>query len=252
MVQDQEMRDRVVVVSGGGTGIGRATAELFAQAGAWVVVVGRRSAPLEVTAQSSERIVPVPVDILCEADLDRLIQTIERRWACIDVLVNNAAIFIQCQLDHIDFQTTTSIFATNVIGPSLLCKAALPLLKATRGSIVNVSSTFGHKAAPMIAHYAASKAAIEHLTRCWALELAPSGVRVNAIAPGPTETDVLAQSGLSLSKIMLIKNDEEKQIPLGRRGTPNEVANWIVKLSDPSAAWISGQVISVDGGLSIS
>lgn len=103
----------------------------------------------------------------------------------------------------------------------------------------------------MIAHYAASKAALEHLTRCWALELAPSGVRVNAIAPGPTETGILTQSGLSPAQIKQIKNDEAKQVPLGRRGTADEVAQWIVKLGNPSATWITGQVISVDGGLSI-
>jgi NAD(P)-dependent dehydrogenase (short-subunit alcohol dehydrogenase family) len=251
MVQDQEMQDRVVIVSGGGTGIGRATAEQFARAGAWVVVAGRRSAPLDITAQASNRIVPVPVDILCDADLSRLIHTIEERWARIDVLINNAGMFRQCPLETIDSQMLTSVFATNVIGPSLLAKAALPFLKASHGSIVNVSSTFGHKAAPMIAHYAASKAAIEHLTRCWALELAPSGVRVNAIAPGPTETEILEQSGLSSDQIKQIRVEEAKQIPMQRLGTPDEVASWIVNLGIPSTTWITGQVISIDGGLSV-
>ncbi len=251
MSHDQTMRDRVVIVTGGGTGIGRATAEQFAHAGAWVIAVGRRSAPLEVTAQASDKVVPIPIDILREADIDRLIQFVERRWARIDALINNAGMFKQIPLEKTDSETLSSIFATNVIGPSMMCKTALPLLKATKGAIVNLSSTFGHKAAPMISHYAASKAAIEHLTRCWALELAPYLVRVNAIAPGPTETDILAQSGLLPSQIEQMNDEESKQVPLGRRGNPNEVAKWVVNLADPSATWVTGQVISVDGGLSV-
>jgi NAD(P)-dependent dehydrogenase (short-subunit alcohol dehydrogenase family) len=145
----------------------------------------------------------------------------------------------------------TSLFATNILGPTLLSRAALPSLKATQGSIVNISSTFGHKASPMISHYAASKAALEHLTRCWALELAPFGIRVNAVAPGPTETDILERSGMSADAVDQIKKEEALRIPLGRRGDPEEVASWIVKLAEPEASWMTGQVISVDGGLGI-
>src|SRR5690606_4645676 len=97
-----------------------------------------------------------------------------------------------------------------------------------------------------------SKAALEHLTRCWALELAPHRIRVNAVAPGPTETDILASSGLPATVIEKIKKDEVERVPLGRRGTADEIAAWIVSLANPAATWITGQVIAVDGGLSIS
>lgn len=246
------MKDRVVIISGGGTGIGRAAALQFASAGAWVMVVGRRAAPLEETATLSQRIVPLPADLLLEADLKSVVQTAMSRWGRIDVVVNNAGSFVPGPLAEFDRHQVTSLFATNVLGPSLLSQAALPSLKETRGAIVNVSSTFGHKAAPLFSHYAASKAALEHLTRCWALELAPERVRVNAVAPGPTDTEILERSGLAADVIAQIKQEDAARVPLGRRGTPEEVAAWIVALSDPAASWVTGQVVTVDGGLSIS
>ena len=103
----------------------------------------------------------------------------------------------------------------------------------------------------MISHHAASKAALEHLTRCWALELAPYRIRVNAVAPGPTETGILERSGLLIAIVEQIKEDEVERVPLGRRGTPEEVAAWIVDLANPTANWITGQVGAVDGGLSM-
>lgn len=142
------------------------------------------------------------------------------------------------------------IFAVNVIGPSLLATAALPHLTAARGAIVNVSSTFGHKAAAGLSHYAASKAALEHMMRCWALELAPAGVRVNAVAAGPTETEFLAERmQLSPEQVAHVKKEEAGRIPMGRRGVPEDVAPWIVALAAPDAAWVTAQVITVDGGL---
>jgi NAD(P)-dependent dehydrogenase (short-subunit alcohol dehydrogenase family) len=114
-----------------------------------------------------------------------------------------------------------------------------------------VSSTFGHRPAAGFAHYAASKAAIEQLTRSWALELAPDGIRVNAVAPGPTESEALASAGLPADAIEQIKTDEAARIPLRRRGEPAEVAAWIVRLADRHTSWLTGQVLTVDGGLEL-
>src|SRR5690606_11641308 len=111
---------------------------------------------------------------------------------------------------------------------------------------------FGHKAAAGLSHYAASKAALEHLTRCWALELAPAGVRVNAVAAGPTETDfLLERMGLSEAEAEAVETDERRRCPRGRRVAPDGVAQWIVRLASPAASWVTGRVLAVDGGLSI-
>ena len=140
----------------------------------------------------------------------------------------------------------------NVVGPSLLTAAALPYLSSVRGAIINVSSTFGHKPVAGLSHYAASKAALEHLTRCWALELAIHGVRVNAVAAGPTESGALTgMMGLSSQEAAAIKEQERERIPLKRRGNPDDVARWIVQLADPASEWVTGQVIAIDGGLGI-
>jgi NAD(P)-dependent dehydrogenase (short-subunit alcohol dehydrogenase family) len=186
-------------------------------------------------------------------DASRTIATTVERWGRVDVLVNNAGAGAILPLEAATASAITEMFAVNVFGPSLLATAALPYLKAAQGNIVNVSSTFGHKAAGTLSHYAASKAALEHMTRCWALELAADGIRVNAVAAGPTETDFLIERmGLSEAQAETVKNDERSRIPLGRRGVPEEVARWIVTLASDAGEWITGQVITVDGGLSIS
>jgi NAD(P)-dependent dehydrogenase (short-subunit alcohol dehydrogenase family) len=166
--------------------------------------------------------------------------------------VNNAGAGAVLPLAEIDARQILDILAVNVIGPSLLAQAAVPHLEATGGSIVNVSSVFGHRAAANLSHYAASKAALEHLTRCWALELAGQGVRVNAVAAGPTESGALTgMMGLSPEEAADIEAKEREKIPLGRRGRPDDVARWILNLSDPASDWVTGQVIDVDGGLGL-
>ncbi|MFF5263601.1 SDR family NAD(P)-dependent oxidoreductase [Actinomadura viridis] len=104
---------------------------------------------------------------------------------------------------------------------------------------------------PGAAHYAASKAALEHLTRSWAVELAPERVRVNALAPGPTESEALSAAGLPDGVVEQIKQDESARVPLGRRGEPGEIATWILRLADPAATWLTGQVLTIDGGLEL-
>ena len=246
------LNEKVVIVTGGSSGIGRAAALRFAALGARVVITGRRAAALEAVAAGHSDIVAAVADAASPEDAGRVVGEAVERWGRLDVLVNNAGAGAILPLAEATAEQIRRILAVNVLGPSLLAAAALPHLAAARGAIVNISSTFGHRPAAGLSHYAASKAALEHLTRCWALELAPQGIRVNAVAPGPTESGALTgMMGLSPEQAAAVEEQEREQIPLGRRGEPDEVARWIVRLADPASDWVTGQVIAVDGGLGL-
>jgi NAD(P)-dependent dehydrogenase (short-subunit alcohol dehydrogenase family) len=247
------LKDKVVIITGGSSGIGRAAARSFAERGSKVIITGRRSGPLKEAMRDHPNIAGFTADVSAPGDAARTINETLDAWGRLDILVNNAGAGAILPMADATAEKIASIFAVNVLGPSLLSAAALPYLAASKGSIVNVSSTFGQKPTAGLSHYAASKAALDHLTRCWALELAPQGVRVNAIAAGPTETGALTgMMALSPEQAEAVKERERERIPLKRRGNPEEVARWIVSLADPASEWVTGQVITVDGGLGIS
>jgi NAD(P)-dependent dehydrogenase (short-subunit alcohol dehydrogenase family) len=249
----QGLKDKVVIVTGGTSGIGRAAARLFAERGAKVIITGRRAGPLKEATRDHANIAGFTADVSVPADAARTINETLNTWGRVDVLVNNAGAGAILPMAEATAEKIVGIFSVNVLGPSLLSAAALPYLAASKGSIVNVSSTLGRKPTAGLSHYAASKAALDHLTRCWALELAPQGVRVNAVAAGPTESGALTgMMGLSPEQAEAVKDRERERIPLKRRGNPEEVARWIVSLADPASEWVTGQVITIDGGLGIS
>ena len=250
-VGSAEFAGRSVIITGAGSGIGRASARAFASAGASVLAVGRRAEKLAETAADAGSIVPFVADVRGEEAAEAVVGEAARLWGRVDVLVNNAGVFSSLPLAEVTAPALRDVVDTNVTAPSLLAAAALSSLREHRGTIVNVSSTFGHRPAPGFSHYGASKAAIEHLTRSWAAELAAHGIRVNAVAPGPTESEALVAAGLPEADIVEIKRAEAARIPLGRRGDPAEVAQWIVHLADPAASWVTGQVIAIDGGLAV-
>lgn len=170
-MQDQ----RVVIVTGGSSGIGRAAAQRFAAQGDKVLIAGRRPEAIHAAATEHANMVGLVADVASPTDAGRTVAQAIDRWGRLDALINNAGAGAILPLAETTVERITDIFSVNVIGPSLLASTALPHLEKTRGAIVNVSSTFGHKPGVALSHYAASKAALEHLTRCWALELAPIG-----------------------------------------------------------------------------
>jgi NAD(P)-dependent dehydrogenase (short-subunit alcohol dehydrogenase family) len=239
---------RVVAVTGAGTGIGRATARAFAAEGAHVVAIGRRAEPLEETAAGHDRIMPLAADITAEGEPDRIIQAVLRTHGRLDVLVNNAGMVRSGALGTLTPEMISVQVATNLVAPVLLAQAALPPLETSSGVIVNVSTSVGQRAWPGSSVYAATKAALESLTRSWAVELAPRGIRVAAVAPGAIDTPIGEHQGLTPERMAAVREWQLAHTPLGRIGRPEEVAWAISRLAAPAASFVTGVVLPVDGG----
>ncbi|GAB7106912.1 SDR family oxidoreductase [Streptomyces phaeofaciens JCM 4814] len=239
---------RVVLVTGAGTGIGRATARAFAADGAHVVAVGRRSEPLHETACGHARIVPLAADIVAAGGPERIIDTVMESHGRLDVLVNNAGVVQSGALGMLTAEMIEPQSATNLIAPILLAQAALPALEASGGTIVNVSTSVGQRGWPGNSVYAATKAALDSLTRSWAVELAPRGVRVVAVAPGAIDTPIGEHQGLTPQRRAAVRKWQLAHTPLGRIGRPEEVASVITQLAAPASSFVTGVVLPVDGG----
>jgi NAD(P)-dependent dehydrogenase (short-subunit alcohol dehydrogenase family) len=244
------MRTPVVLITGGLTGIGRATALAFAQEGARLMVSGRRDdagnalvAELRATGVEAEF---MHADVRREDDVQALIDKTLARFGQLDVAVNNAG--TEGKPSPVTEQTAESYaatFDTNVLGTLLSMKHEMRVMQAQgSGSIVNLSSTMGQRGAPNASLYTASKHAVEGLTKSAALEGASSGVRVNAVAPGPVDTELLTRfAGSPERKAGLIAG-----VPLKRAAKPQEIADAILFLASDKATFITGQIISVNGG----
>lgn len=249
---DTTTSTRVVVVTGAGTGIGRATARAFAGQGATVVAVGRREGPLREAAEGHAGIHPFVADITAEGAAEKIVRTAVGAHGRLDVLVNNAGISAGGPLGTLDRSVITPLLETNLVAPVLLTQAAVPALRASRGVVVNVSTAIGQRGWPANSFYPATKSALETLTRCWAVELAPDGVRVVAVAPGAIETPIADHMGLSPERREALRAWQLAHTPLGRIGRPDEVAWAITALAAPDAAFVTGTVLPVDGGALVS
>ncbi|RAY12699.1 ketoreductase [Actinomadura craniellae] len=244
---------RGVIVTGGGTGIGRATARAFARQGAQVLIVGRTESTLIETAKEHPGIRVLAADIT-DPEVPRLVvDTAVREFGRLDVLVNNAAVLGYRPLPHIDRDLADRQLGTNLVAPIFLTQRALDPLEATGGTVVNLSTagSLGLRSWPNNSLYGAAKVALDFLTRTWAVELGPRGIRVVGIAPGVIDTASGPQMGMTPEQYAGFLQQISTQAPAGRVGTPEEVAWWIVQLTSPEAAYANGMVLPVDGALSL-
>ena len=240
----------VVLITGALTGIGRAAAVAFAKKGAEVVVAGRRDeagrALVEELRSLGSEAEFIKADVRKEDEVRALVDKTVARFGRLDVAVNNAG--TEGRVGPITDQTAESYaatFDTNVLGVILSLKHEARVMREQgRGSIVNISSTYGHEGAPGASVYVGSKHAVEGITKSVALEVAESGVRVNAVAPGPTDTSMLTRfTGTPENKAALVTG-----VPMRRLGHTEELADAIVFISSDEASFITGHILNVDGG----
>ena len=245
---ENRFEGKTVVVTGGNSGIGQATAVAFAQEGARVIVTGRRRDALDETERLHPSIVGVVADVQSARDAQRVVDKAVEVGGALDILVNNAGVAAFEPVTSLNPETSQELFSINVLGLITFTSAALPALTASKGSIVNISSVVGSHTFAGASVYSATKAAVNSLTRTWAVELAPVGVRVNAVAPGPVETPIFYKGGIPADQIAATKEHLAAGVPVGRLGTPDDVAQWVLHVADPRAAWFTGQVVGIDGG----
>src|SRR5258705_595071 len=243
---------KAVVVTGATSGIGRAAAESFGREGASVVLVGRNEAALNDVAgrlrDAGSRAATCAADVTAADAPQRIVATALDAFGGIDVLVNAAGVFAAGALEATTDEGWDAMMAINLRAPFRLMRAAAPHLAERKGSVVNVSSVNGLRSFPGVLAYCVSKAGVDQLTRCAALEMAPLGVRINAVNPGVIVTNLHRRSGMGETQYEAFLQRSKETHPLGRPGQPEEIAALILFLASERAGWMTGETIPIDGG----
>jgi len=247
---DRILEGKRALITGGTSGIGAATAELFVQHGARVAIVGRDHQRGQAL-QRSLNVDFVACDVTQAAAVSAMVQQVVQRLGSIDVLFNNAGIINFGSVVDAEIDEWDALMATNVRGVFLVSRAVLPhMIAARRGSIVNMGSNLGLVGTRGAAAYAASKGAIVQLTRAMALDHAGDGIRVNCVCPGTIETPLVARQRLGRTEEQERQAVEriKQRFPLGRIGEPREVASVVAFLASDLASFVTGAMYSIDGG----
>ncbi|MEQ1869998.1 MAG: glucose 1-dehydrogenase [Vicinamibacterales bacterium] len=245
--------NKAIVVTGATSGIGRAAALQFAAQGGSVVLVGRTAEALirlkgEIDA-SGGRAIFCAVDVTSSDAPGRIVGAAVEAFGGIDVLVNAAGVIATGNIESTSDAAWDQMMAINLRGPFRLMREAIPQLKARKGNVVNVSSVNGLRSFAGVLAYCVSKSGMDQLTRCAALEMAPHGVRVNAVNPGVTVTNLHTRGGMNPEAYAAFLQRSTETHPLGRPGQPEEVAEVILFLaSSEKSGWMTGETIPVDGG----
>jgi len=245
------LEGKIALLTGAGTGIGRSIAKRLADEGAAVVITGRTKETLAESAGQHENISYVVADIGRPDEVAHLVSEVRERHGRLDILVNNAGVapvtpFAEATMDEYD-----SVFLANVRGLVDLTMRTLPLLKETKGNVVNLSSVIVARPVANMSNYAASKAAVNAYTKVWAKEFAQDGVRVNVVSPGPIETPIYDKTDLSAEGIQEHVNSVIRQVPLHRFGKAEDVASVVAFLASDEANFVTGAEYLVDGGMAV-
>ncbi len=247
-----ELDGRIALVTGASSGIGRAIALKLAALGARVALTGRRVAPLEAVADevraAGGQAQAIAGDVRDEVHADAAVEETVRAFGGLDILVNNAGVIGAGPVEALATEEWERVLGTDLTGAFFFARAAIPCLKRRRGaSIVNISSVTGRRPYANLAAYCVAKAGLDMLTECLALELAPHGVRVNAINPGVVVTNLHKASDTVSDYDAFLKRSEQTH-PLGFVGAPEDVAELVAFLVSPRSRWITGGLIPLDGG----
>jgi NAD(P)-dependent dehydrogenase (short-subunit alcohol dehydrogenase family) len=251
-MDEKEFAGKVAFVTGASSGIGRACAIKFATAGARVACVGRDESGLQRIKKEIQSVGAEPLElradlsIVSEAD-QAVLRTVEN-FGGIDVLVNAAGHISSGTIENTTLKVWDDMLNVNVRAVFNLIQTALPSIIERQGNIVNISSVTGLRSFPGVLAYCVSKAALDQLTRCAALELAAKGVRVNAVNPGVVVTEIHKRGGMSEEDYLAFLEHSKQTHPLGRVGRPDEIAELVFFLASKQASWITGATYSIDGG----